>query len=646
MLYKKELEQVPVQNYPEIIPIKDTKAAKYVATVQVLNLEKSGKLLVIDVFLRGNKELQLRFFSDGNSFLACKEWPAAKWLKSKPTRLLEGEYAYRCDIDAFESDIKKAHDVLKKRQVYCYRRELIDEMDSFVAGLSSQKNEEAAYRKQALMKAHFEMFPDYPPDLKDYCETDVFGFTYIFISKIQKESREAICGHCGHQFLMPRETKVGEGRSCPKCHMKGILRAGWRSGGPTNKAKLCIAYNVQNQLLLRWIKIERTFNDSKVNYSFEDYYRNLYLQTPKGQVIYAYKFQNASWGFGCGWDWYRQRNGMVNYDESYVYNRNLSAVFGTSYYHVDLQTGLKNAGQLSFRALLGNLKTIPAAEYLFKLGMTNLVTELGSLQRSNGKGFSEILGISKQYLPLYRKFNVTLVEHRIISKSMDWVKETSFLKLRALSPKDSDVKDIGELLKTMSFERFANYFYKQIQMGKSKALSHYLMLYKDYLSMSETLKVDLSRKSVRFPNNIKESHDLILFRFNRVKHKNEDKKFKRAVKKLYAGMPQFANSEFCIVYPALRSDLIKEGQSLNHCVGADRYYKDHIAGTQMIFFVRKITEPQKPFVTMEVDMQELRIRQLYGYGDKLKNSNVRAFANEFLVALKRKENKVQITVSA
>jgi hypothetical protein len=50
----------------------------------------------------------------------------------------------------------------------------------------------------------------------------------------------------------------------------------------------------------------------------------------------------------------------------------------------------------------------------------------------------------------------------------------------------------------------------------------------------------------------------------------------------------------------------------------------------MIFFIRKSAKPDKPYITLEIDMREQRIRQLYGFGDASPPSEVRRFANEFL----------------
>ena len=53
-----------------------------------------------------------------------------------------------------------------------------------------------------------------------------------------------------------------------------------------------------------------------------------------------------------------------------------------------------------------------------------------------------------------------------------------------------------------------------------------------------------------------------------------------------------------IVCPKQTDDLITEGQALHHCVGT---YIDRVAAKKcLIVFVRRVEEPEKPFVTVEV----------------------------------------------
>lgn len=69
----------------------------------------------------------------------------------------------------------------------------------------------------------------------------------------------------------------------------------------------------------------------------------------------------------------------------------------------------------------------------------------------------------------------------------------------------------------------------------------------------------------------------------------------------YAGFARKAalsNKELQIVCPKQANDLVDEGKALHHCVGG---YIDSVAeGRSLIVFVRRVEEPKKPYVTVEV----------------------------------------------
>ena len=193
------------------------------------------------------------------------------------------------------------------------------------------------------------------------------------------------------------------------------------------------------------------------------------------------------------------------------------------------------------------------------------------------------------------------------------------------------------LLQTMSFERFGRYFTQQKQSHPHVSTSRLLIQYRDYIQMSEALSVDLSHKAIRFPADCVKAHDLIIPRFNEIKHEAENKLFAAKASALYEQLhiTEYVKNELCIVLPQKRSDMITEGQSLNHCVGLDRYYMNHIAGTKMIFFIRKAANPAKPFFTMELDMKSFRILQLYGFGNRSASADVKKFAESYVRHLAR-----------
>lgn len=621
MLIKKELETIPLQPYPKKLKNKNNRC---VAVACTNDLKRSGKVLIVDIFTADNEKLYMRFFSDGKTFIVCDEWPANKWRKNALGRNLN-----YMSVEATEKDSETAYLILKDgiESYWCNKYSIKEVISAFAYKINSRKREQAQVNKYALMDQHFAMFPEYPADLREFCETNVFKHTYIFVSKCTKNKRQAVCGHCGNKYEVDKSLKPGTNGYCRKCGMRAAIKGDWTGGSYEEKANICIAQKHNDQLLIRWAKVKRTFSNGERIYNFEDFYRNLYLKTEKGNVIYAYQYQSP--GFYYGWQWYRKRNNEVYYGKSFVYTDNMRETFGKTYYNVDLQNALKNAGEISFVRLLDNLKNIPATEYLVKMKLTTLAADISKNDIEDKQGFSGVLGVSKQYLPMYQKYNVNVMEHHIIKASRTWVSEENFEKFKKLQPESWFTGDIVDLLQNMSFEKFVNYFTKQAQL-LNISLNNLITLYRDYLSMSKSLYVDMDRKSVRFPDNIKESHDLLRTRYNEIKIKIAEETYKQAMDKISSGMEEYADKDYCIVLPTTRGDFIREGQSLNHCVGSEGYFNNHIKGTKMIFFIRKLDEPEKPYYTMEVDMKLIKILQLYGFGDCSATPEVRKFANSFV----------------
>ena len=66
--------------------------------------------------------------------------------------------------------------------------------------------------------------------------------------------------------------------------------------------------------------------------------------------------------------------------------------------------------------------------------------------------------------------------------------------------------------------------------------------------------------------------------------------------------------DLCIKFPMSAAAIRLEGQRLNHCVGG--YAKRHLEGVLTILFLRKMDMPNTPYVTIE--MQGNQLRQIHG----------------------------------
>lgn len=122
--------------------------------------------------------------------------------------------------------------------------------------------------------------------------------------------------------------------------------------------------------------------------------------------------------------------------------------------------------------------------------------------------------------------------------------------------------------------------------------------YSDYLNQCKRLRYNTKDTAICFPHNfetmherlsatIKYQHDKVI-RAEFAKHIEERKQL------------EFFDDNLMIVQPKQLSDIAYEGKVLHHCVGG--YAERHAKGALNIMFIRKKSEPDKPYYTMEVSV--------------------------------------------
>lgn len=634
MLIKKELEALPLTPGP-----KPPKKAEFSAGAAVHELPRCGEVLAVDVYNR-KRELFYRFFSDGHNYITqvVQAFSGLNpgWTERNPAG--GSTWGSPDDIAASAESLAAVDQVLKNVRNWGGG---LNKTGSAIRDFIYHVNQDRRWRtednRQALMKAHFALFPDYPADLAAFCEENVFRESVLYVSKLEKNKRRAVCRHCRKSFKVEREIKPGGSGVCPKCGWQVNYRADWVKAEVAHKAKICIAYKVDGQLLLRYVDVKRTIypGQKKPEYKFLDYFNTLFLVSKGKATEYAYAWCQAPYQ---GYDWRRLRNGSECLGESYVYTPNLREVFGEKYYNVDLQAGLAGLRRpISFRRLLDNLKNVPQAEYLMKAGLPVLAAD--NLPDSVAKNLPELTGLGKHFLPAMRECQASFREIRAVAVQKN-ARPEDLRQLCALRLDGESLGLLEELAHYNSMERVLKYVEAQKELSagqiKRRKMPYFLRLYRDYLHMAQDLKSDMSQRAVLEPRNLKERHDLLAGRINELKSRPDNERFQQAIEDgLYWWTQEYSNEEYCVVYPQKRSDLTTEGQRLNHCVGLSSYFENHLRGRRMIFFIRKAAEPDKSYFTAEIDTDTGRIIQLYGFGDCSAPKEVRAFTEGFARAVLR-----------
>lgn len=211
---------------------------------------------------------------------------------------------------------------------------------------------------------------------------------------------------------------------------------------------------------------------------------------------------------------------------------------------------------------------------------------------------------------------------------------------------DAHFGELMEVLKYSALGKAHSYLNKQKDICKPNLRYEWdaLITWKDYLADCVKLGWDMSDESVVYPKNVHDAHQNTI-RQVKIKADGElNKKIKRRLKDL--NKKYYFEYEGLMIRPAVSSiELLDEGKALNHCVGtyADRY----AAGETAILLIRKLSDPGKPYYTMEV--KNNMVYQVRGLRNCPANGEVQSLVDAFKaekLEKKKNQNKVRVSIPA
>ena len=158
---------------------------------------------------------------------------------------------------------------------------------------------------------------------------------------------------------------------------------------------------------------------------------------------------------------------------------------------------------------------------------------------------------------------------------------------------------------------------------------------KDYWQMAVKAKFDLSAESVRWPQRLQSAHEQAMLQQKFEEEKELISKFQSRFRQL---MKLGWEKDGILIRPAKsQSELKLEGTYLHHCVAG--YAKRHADGQTAIFFIRRASEPDVPWFTLELDEDTLTVRQNRGKHNCARTDEITAFENMWLAEIKARKNK-------
>ncbi len=168
----------------------------------------------------------------------------------------------------------------------------------------------------------------------------------------------------------------------------------------------------------------------------------------------------------------------------------------------------------------------------------------------------------------------------------------------------------------------------------------------DYWRIAKSEGYDLSDEHVRFPKDLLRAHDRVTEE-RRVREEaqrardraEKNEKLREAfAARLEALAPLAWQRGGILIRPcAAPEELDAEGKALSHCVAT---YKDkHASGKTAIFFVRKASEPDKPWFTLELNLSDFTVLQNRGKCNCARPKAVEAFEAAWLEHIRPMKKK-------
>jgi hypothetical protein len=160
--------------------------------------------------------------------------------------------------------------------------------------------------------------------------------------------------------------------------------------------------------------------------------------------------------------------------------------------------------------------------------------------------------------------------------------------------------------------------------------------------------MDITDEIVCHQSRMMEYHDRYTERKNRQENRTRDRevdlKYKNIQKnaKKYEERFKFQTKDLEIVVPSRASDITREGRKQHHCVGAsDIYISNMDSERYFILFLRRRSDPKKPYYTLEVSWDG-EIKQFYAAYDRQPDKEkIEKVLEEFTRTVEKREEEMK-----
>jgi hypothetical protein len=475
---------------------------------------------------------------------------------------------------------------------------------------------------------------------------------YLFVQR-RGPFQYGYCTHCRAEYMIKGETlKHNSFWQCEKCKSSVEVKSSGRGRSVLKDNCYVIWYGKSlinpNAITATGYLVERDYSGDyrEVETSFKEI--TLYLFEPGRSVMMRRDhystgiFSNRRVHFTHDWIFPKKVSSIAfNHMKYKSCSRSVDSIYAaikdTTFQYSTWGEYMKDNDLVEFFSLFAKY---PCVEYLTKMGLGNIVAE--RLEGRNpynainwrGKTMEKILGMTKKEIKELRIAEIEEPTHELIA-TYKWFRDRgvriSFEQAKnygSLITADYYKTPLNQILTLTSLEKVVRYMENQLKKEPKRHSrgTGFISTWRDYVNECAELGMDLALENVLFPNSLYAEHQKNI---RKVKIKNDaavNEKIICRVKLLKKYC--FSHSGLTLRPAGSSIELFDEGKALSHCVG--QYAARYAEGGTNLFFIRKETEPDTSFFTLEVADKSGAIIQCRGKNNCGMTKEVRAFLDQFI----------------
>lgn len=452
-----------------------------------------------------------------------------------------------------------------------------------------------------------------PKDWKKWVDKQGIPHQFIFYKYERKGAKTGWCSWCEKEVPIknPKHNKLGKCSCCGhEIQFKSIGKAGIIV---TPRVWIYLLQRYENGFVIREYGAYKKFVDNyrKPDICFFESRRVIFDENFNGEAYYygQYKQQKVRWIY---------EGKIRNYAYGYFYSDYRGQVYKRTL--VSLSERLSRTGLIEMirsgepidpELYVKMLKSHPYIEQLAKARLTKLaydcITRHDAPKIESYRSLAKSLQIDKYRLNRLQKNNGGIAflewlkfekacQKNIADEVISWMVKNKI--------KPNDIHFISD---RMSELQVKNYIERQ-QQEFYRPAKEIISTWQDYLSMAARAKMNTRDAIVFRVKKLQQRHDELVkylgskslaIRAGEIasKYPNVDDVCTE-IKSKY----EYENDEFALIVPNSIEDILKEGQSLHHCIDkSDRYFERIHTKESFLLFLRKKENVTQPWYTIEVE---------------------------------------------